>query len=139
MTRRSAEDLASGLDAAYDETSAADDLNSVRRVFVEVVRDVIYRQMSLPQLSTSPQPEPLFILEADRIGGGSSTSLSMSTGSSGSAVVARWRAARLNAAGGDAKAGEQPDSKRDDSSKLVATRRTTATFKMFTKNFKIFN
>lgn len=114
------ESLARQYECSFHETTAADDYRSVELVFHSITRDIARVSERLMPL------QPLFISE-DKSG------LLNPVGSQALTHRTSFRRAK------SPKSQDVKDSKKDDKDAKVMTRRTTSTFRIFNKSFKIFN
>lgn len=114
VSKLAGEELAAEFESSFYETSAADDLGSVQRVFHDLLREI-------SRVNDGPLTalQPLFISEdqqAHSLSGGRSTG------------IRRTKSPRT------------PEIlKTDKKDEKMAPRRTVSTFKIFNKGFKIFN
>ncbi|KAK2174395.1 hypothetical protein NP493_802g02017 [Ridgeia piscesae] len=120
VSKMTGESLARQYECSFHETSAADDYRSVELVFHSVIRDIARVSERLMPL------QPLFISE-DKSG------LLNPVPSQGLTHRTSFRRAK------SPKSQDVKDSKKDDKDAKVIARRTTSTFRIFNKSFKIFN
>ena len=131
VTLNETHDLATRFDVPYLETSAADDLDSVIALFHETIRDVIRardRQIQMQSLYISEERSPL-------LGGGGGFAVGgvpVGGSPSGQARFHQGNKRHVHAVPQTGVSDKKEDAK-------TAAWKTTTSFKIFNKGFKLFN